>query len=295
MLFLIMVALIISEIGFIIPKFENLKEYMAFGIPSVPGNLATWIVNSSDLYVIGILLGTAFVGIYSPGYYLGSIITVFSAPLLIILPSVLSKYYDDNNFTEVRVILSYSLKYFLAIAIPSTFGISILSKPLLTILSTPEIASKGNMITPLIAISSLFFGVFIIIQQVIILEKKMKIIGQIWIISAILNLVLNFVLVPFVGIMGAAISTLLSFTLNLIFISYYTSKSIKLNIDVKFILKSIFSSIIMCFMIIEFNPIGIFNLMISIGICAMFYIIILLKLSGFDKGEIHFFKNMIKS
>jgi len=144
--FLIMASLIVSEIGIKIPKFTHIREYLAFGLPTIADNLSSWVVNSSDRYVIGIFLGTAFVGYYSPGYALGSMINMFFAPLGFMLPAVLSKYYDENNREGVKIVLRYSLKYFLLLAIPSAFGLSLLSKPILTILSTPEIASRGYLI-----------------------------------------------------------------------------------------------------------------------------------------------------
>jgi O-antigen/teichoic acid export membrane protein len=199
--FLIMASLIVSEIGIKIPKFAHIHEYLAFGIPTVPGNLSSWVVNSSDRYIIGIFLGTAFVGYYSPGYALGNMINMFVAPLGFMLPAVLSKYYDENNMNEVKTVLKYSLKYFLLLAIPSTFGISLLSKPLLTILSTTEIASQGYLITPFVALSALLLGAYAVIAQIIVLEKKTKITGAIWVMAAILNLGLNLIFVPYIGIL----------------------------------------------------------------------------------------------
>ena len=117
------------------------------------------MVDFSDRYVIGILIGTAFVGYYSPGYTLGNIILMFLAPFTFLLASLLSLYYDQNKIEEVELHLKYSLKYFLLIAIPAVFGLSILSKPLLTVLSTPEIAQNGYLITPIVAIGALIFGV----------------------------------------------------------------------------------------------------------------------------------------
>ena len=66
--FIIMVIFIISNIGFKIPEFLKIKEYLLFGLPTIPGNLSSWIVDSSDRYVIGIIMGAAFVGYYTPGY-----------------------------------------------------------------------------------------------------------------------------------------------------------------------------------------------------------------------------------
>ena len=292
--FLIMASLIISEIGIKIPKFTHIREYLAFGIPTVPGNLSSWVVNSSDRYVIGIFLGTAFVGYYSPGYTLGNIINMFMAPLSFMLPVVLSKYYDENNMKEVKTVLRYSLKYFLLLAIPSAFGLSLLSKPILTILSTPEIASQGYLITPFVAASALLFGTRAVIGQIIILEKKTKISGTTWVMAGILNLGLNLIFIPYIGILGAAITTLLAFALALILISFYSFKYLKFDIDFRSILKSIFASIVMSLVIIQWNPIGLLNVLIVIGVCAVVYAAILLLLKGVKKDEIKFFKELFK-
>jgi O-antigen/teichoic acid export membrane protein len=293
-IFLIMASLIISEIGIKIPKFTNIREYLAFGIPTVPGNLSSWVVNSSDRYVIGIFLGTAFVGYYSPGYALGNMINMFMAPLSFMLPAVLSKYYDENNMNEVKTVLRYALKYFLALGIPSALGLSLLSKPMLLILSTPEIASHGYLVTPFVAVGALLFGAGAVIVQIIVLEKKTKITGAIWIIAAILNLGLNLIFIPYMGILGAAITTLLAFALALILISFYSFKYIKFDFDFRFILKSIFASIVMSLVIIQWNPVGISNVLIVIGICAAVYATILLLLKGIKKEEIAFFRELFK-
>ncbi len=99
---LFLLSYVISRIGFKIPRFKNIREYLSFGIPTVPGNLSNWFVELSDRYVIGILLGVAFVGYYSPGYTLGSIITMFMAPFAFILPPLLSPLYDEKKMDEIK-------------------------------------------------------------------------------------------------------------------------------------------------------------------------------------------------
>ena len=292
--FLIMASLVISEIGIKIPKFTHIREYLAFGIPTVPGMLSSWVVNSSDRYVIGIFLSTAFVGYYSPGYALGSMINMFMAPLVFMLPAVLSKYYDENNMNEVKTVLKYSLKYFLLLAIPSAFGLSLLSKPMLMILSTPEIASQGYLITPFVAVSALLFGAFAVIAQGLYLAKRTDIGGKIWILAAISNLGLNIVFVPFIGIIGAAITTLIAFTFVFILATYYSFKYIRFDIDFSSISKSIFASIVMSLVIIQWNPIGLLNVLTVIGACAVVYAAILLLLKGIEKEEIKFFRELFK-
>lgn len=296
LVFLIMVSLIVSEIGIKIPKFTNLRDYIVFGLPTIPGNLSRWVVNSSDRYVIGILLGTAFVGYYSPGYTLGYAIYMFVAPLTIILPAILSKYYDEHKMREAKMVLKYSLKYFLLLAIPSSFGLSLLSEPLLEMLSTSAIAREGYLVTPFVAVGTVFFGASVIVNHVVIMEKKTAIMGSIYTLAAILNLGLSLVLVPYIGIVGAAIATLVAYLFVFIVGIYYSFKYLRFDVDLLFISKSIFASIAMSFVIIIWNPEGgLSNMMITIGVCAFIYAAILLLLRGMTKEELLFFKRLLRA
>ena len=296
-LFLIMGILIISEIGVVIPRFRNLREYLSFGLPTVPGNLSSWVVNSSDRYVIALFLGTAYVGYYSPGYTLGNVVSMFIAPLSFMLPAVLSKYYDDDNLSDVKTVLSYSMKYFLALAIPSVVGLSLLSKPLLTILSTPEIADQGYLITPFLALGGLLFGLYAIITQILVLEKKTGITGTIWIVAAVLNLGLNIIFVPRIGILGAAATTLVVYSLAFILSVYYSFKYLAFPVDGSFILKCLVAAAIMGVVVViggaQMSG-GLVGIILLVGISALVYGAGLFILKGFKKEEIHFFRGLLR-
>ena len=291
-IFLIMISFIILNIGFKLPKLKNLREYLSFGLPTVPAYLSYWTVDSSDRYIIGILLGTAFVGYYNPGYTLGSIIALIYAPFAFLLPSILPKYYDENNIKKVRIFLEYSLKYFLLFAIPAAFGLSVLSKQVLIILTTTAIASNGYLITPFVALSSLLFGISGIINNLIILKKKTKIMGMIWIIAAILNLGLNIILIPYLGIIGAAVTTLLTYSIAFILTIFYLTKIFKFDFELIYILKSVTSSVIMSTIIFLIYPKGILNISITIILAIIIYIFLMFIMKGIDKKEIEIIREI---
>ena len=296
-LLIIMSILIVSEIGVAVPKFRHLREYLSFGLPTVPGNLSSWVVNSSDRYMVALFLGTAYVGYYSPGYSLGNIVNMFIAPLSFMLPAVLSKHYDDGNLKDVKTVLSYSMKYFLALAIPSVVGLSLLSKPLLTILSTPEIAEQGYLITPFLALTGLLFGLFAIIAEILVLEKKTSITGTIWILAAVLNLGLNIIFVPRIGIMGAAATTLVAYSLAFILSAYYSFKYLVFPVDGSFILKCLVAATIMGAVVViggaQMSG-GLLGIFLLVGVSALVYGAGLLVLRGFKKEEIRFFRGLLR-
>jgi O-antigen/teichoic acid export membrane protein len=292
LIFSAMIYFTVSDVGVSFPKFTNIREYLNFGMPTIPGNLSSWIVNSSNRYVIGLLMGTTFVGYFSPGYTLGNMINLFIAPLSFILPAALSKHYDEHETEEVKAILGFSLKFFLALGIPTAFGLSILSQSILNVLSTPEIAAQGYLITPFMALGALFLGAYAIVAQVMVLEKNTALTGKIWIIAAFLNLGFSFLLIKYVGIIGGAVATLISFSFAFIAASYYAKKSIKISFHFNFVVKSLVASLAMSLMLLTLRPDGATGLALSIAIGALIYFIVLFVLKGFTDEEISFIKAM---
>jgi len=290
-----MTALVLYKIGFSTPRFINTKKYISFSIPLLPSNFSSWIINSSDRYLITIFLGTAFVGYYAPGYTLGSFIQMFASPFSFILPPVLSKYFDEKNIDQVKKILKYSIKYYLLITIPAIFGLSILSKSILRILTTPEISTFGYLITPFTAVSYLIYGVQGIIGNILIINNKTKIAGLAVSLSAIVNLSLNVFLIPIIGINGAALTTLIGFLINFIITVYYSAKYIKFDSNLKFIMKSLVSSSIMSLLIFYLNPFNLNDLLFTIAVSAGLYFVIIFLFKGINKEEIRFFLNLLKN
>jgi O-antigen/teichoic acid export membrane protein len=277
---------IVAEIGFTIPTFKHVRQHLAYGLPLVPGSLSAWVVNSSDRYLIAFFLGAAAVGYYSPGYNLGGAIGMVAAPLWTLLPPVLSKYYDENNIADVRTILTYSLKYYVGIALPCVFALSILSKPLLLMLTTQQIATNGYLVTPFVAAGTALLGVYTVLVTVIALKKKTAIIGTVWLLCAALNFGLNLVLIPYLGLVGAALTTFLAFLLAFLLITYYSLRQFKFDVSKGFILKSFCGSSIIALFLLLWNPSGLLSILASIALAAVMYLAILLALRGFTIQEL---------
>jgi O-antigen/teichoic acid export membrane protein len=284
--FAVVLYLIVAQIGFAIPKLRRVREYLAFGLPLLPGVVSGWIVNSSDRYLIALFLGAAAVGYYSPGYALGSILSMVAAPLASLLPPVLFKHYDDNEIADVRTIMKYSLKYYFGIVLPCVFAMSVLSKPLLLVLTTKQIAENGYLVTPLVAAGAAVAGASSVIVLILMLEKKTAIIGTISIFSAVLNFGLNLVLIPYLGFIGAALTTFLAFLLVFVVTLHYSLKLFTFDVNYGFIVKSVCGSCIIALFLFLWNPSGLLSIVLAIALAAAIYLTILLVLRGFTIQEI---------
>jgi O-antigen/teichoic acid export membrane protein len=283
-----------SQIGLRRPHFSRLKGYLSFGVPTIPGNVSSWVVASSDRYVIGYFLGAASIGTYSAGYGLGSLIMMAATVLGLVLPPALSKLYDEGRMDEVKTHLSYSLKYVLALAMPYVFGAAILAQPVLRLFSTAEIASQGYLVVPLIALSILFYAAYVPVVQILVLVKKTRITAAVWISCALVNLGLNILVVPRWGILGAAVTTLIAYALALGLTTYYGFREFRFPIDWRFVIKSLIASGAMAAALWAIAPKGTSATILTIVAGIAIYGAVLFLLKGFKKGEFKFFRELFQ-
>jgi O-antigen/teichoic acid export membrane protein len=287
-------CLVLRELGVVMPTFVNARTYLHFGAPLVLGDLSSWTVNASDRYLIGILLGTVAVGYYSPAYAVGSGISLLAYPFVTMLPSVLTEHYEDRSLEDVRSVLEYSLKYYCGLAIPCVFAVSILSKPLLLIIATPEIAANAYFVTPFVAAATVFVGAYEVLLQGLALKKKTALVGSVWMISAAVNIGLNLVLIPYLGIVAAALTTLVAYMTAFTLTATYSLREFKFTIRGGFVLKSVCASLVGSIVLVLWHPLGLANVLVSVSCAAAVYLGILYVLKGITGEEVRFFFSVLR-
>lgn len=295
MITMVILYRVMLDIGVKIPSFSYLREHIAFGLPTIFGNFSDWIVSSSDRYLIGYFLGVIYVGYYNPAYSIVSVINIFLWPLIFLLPARLSELYDGGDMVRIKSYFRYSLKYYLLLAIPSIFGLSALSGPLLTILSTPEIAENAWSVVPIVGAGVGVYGVYAIISQAFVLEKKTSFIARLWMVVATVNFVLNMVAIPYLGINGAALTTLIAYILALAVTVRYAMKFFTIPFNLSDVLKSILSGAVMYLIVSGLNPSGMVGILFTVAAGAAVYIALIFLLRTFDGEEIEMFRSLLRS
>jgi O-antigen/teichoic acid export membrane protein len=282
---------IIKEIGIIIPKFIYIREYLNFSLPLTPNSLIRWVTDSSDRYLVTFFLGLGSVGVYSAAYSIGWLIQLLIAPIQFILYPELSKLYDEGKNDQVNLYLSYSLRYFLMLAIPAVFGLAALAKPLLRILTSESFVS-GWSIIPLIAFAGLLAGVFQILINITHLVKQTKFNFYILLIASLTNIILNLYLIPIYGITGAATATVISYLSMVSICSVISRKYMSVEINLLSITKILIASIFMHYVVSLINPHDTIFLLISVIVGIIIYILSLYALKVFTNKEKLYFKHI---
>lgn len=198
----------------------DLKEMLCFGLPLVPGGLGTWILTVSDRYFLLVLSTTHELGLYSLGYKFGLIVQG-----LIVGPFTLAWapfFWSTAKEENAKEVYSSVLTYFVLVAMFVALGLSVLSKEVLVVMTTPPFYGAYKVI-PLIALSYVLYGCYYILGAGFNLAKKTKYVPFIVGVGAAMNLGLNFLLIPNYGMMGAAVATLISYSM-LPMGSYFVSR-----------------------------------------------------------------------
>lgn len=276
------------------PTFENIPAYLGFGVPLLPASLGYWVSNLSDRYIIGFLMNVSSVGIYSVGYGIGGLVYFMLGPMAGVLLPDLSALYDQGQIEELERRFCRVLKYYLALGIPAVIGLAILSKPLVLLLSTSEFVSAANVII-LVAIGVFFFAVFGLYSQLLSVLKSVRTLSLLWIGMAIMNISLNFLLIPKFGIIGAAVATLVSFLLGAILAVAYIRKRFHISFRGNWLSKIALSSIIMAIVVHLIPADSIFMLIAAVLAGVVIYSGCLIGSGFVDQSERLLLKEILAS
>jgi len=116
--------------------------------------------------------------------------------------------------------------------------------------------------------------------------------SAVWAIGALMNFGLNLLLIPFLGIIGAALTTLLAFACTFALTTAFSFQSFRFNISASFIVKSVCASLVMSLVLLFWGPAGLLALLEALPLSATVYLATLFVLGGLTIQEIRFFYNM---
>ena len=236
--FLCLTPILIKNLHLHLINFKLIKKMFLFGLPFLPSSLLFIITGMSDRWLIKYYLNLEQVGLYGAGYKVGSAISI--AVLAFNLswqPYYLKQYKSKDFHLNINII---SNVFFICLIFLTT-GLS-LFWPLLIKININgyyligEAFWKGGVIVPWVAFGYFFYGMFILQSPSIYLCNKQAWSPLFWLIGASSNILINIILIPALGILGAAISSLFSYLFMFVFIYYKNQLWLKNNFIDTFLL-----------------------------------------------------------
>lgn len=218
-----------------------LKQLLVIAIPLLPNFLIYWIFNSCDKLMITNMIGIGAAGIYSVGSKLGHasqlIYTAFAGGWQFFAFSTMKE--DNQVESNSRI-----FEYLGLISFVATSFICAWSYGLFQLLFTPEYLS-GYIVAPYLFLAPLLQLLFqVACNQFLVVKKTWP---NFFILSAgaVLNIIINYILIPVMGIEGAAIATLMGYVVSDIICVIVLCKMKLMVVSKRFILSSVLMSTFM--------------------------------------------------
>jgi O-antigen/teichoic acid export membrane protein len=260
---------------------SHLDGLLSFSVWTFLSSGGALVFTYADTILIGQFMTEADVGIYRVAYQLTSIASFMVIAFHTVLYPRISKWHAEDDIPMIEYSLKRSFTYSLLLAVPVTAGGILLSDKLLFYLYGASFVSS----TPVLAI--LLFvqiaNIFLYLQTMCLnAMDRPRVSFYITAVSAILNIVLNIVLIPPLGIAGAAIASLATMSLNAVLAYLMLRTSLKVRIDLQSSVNLVISALGMSVFLVVFTylfPIRDFiDLGLTVGIGAILYFGIVLKI-----------------
>lgn len=234
LIFLILAFTIPSALNAMYASYTVFHRYQVTAVPRFDAPTFVWLSKITipfalaaifarvysyiDTLLLGHFLGSEAVGFYSTPYKITFAFQFIPLALTAALYPRLSEYFVHHK-EKFSVILTDSLKYLLIVSVPIAIGIAVLARPLIVLLYKEDFLPS---VLPLqIIIVSLIFS-FASFPVGAALNAGNKQVTQTTIVGIVMvvNIIMNVILIPKIGVVGAALSALIG-NILLTVIGYY--------------------------------------------------------------------------
>lgn len=219
------VSLVLCYICFrkhrVIWNIRYVKYGLNIGVPIVFHSLSHSLLTQSDRVMMQKMdVGNSTIGIYSLYY---SFVSVLGTLLTALNNSWCPFYYDDlqnESWNKLNNKIKNYTEFFSVLAI----GFLLVAKEISCILADSSYWAGANII-PILVVSIYFIFMYQFFVNYELFYKKTKIIAMGTCMAAIVNIILNYILIPYYGMYGAAFATTMSYVF-LFVVHYFIVKKI---------------------------------------------------------------------
>lgn len=208
-------------------KFINIL--ITYSVPLIPNAVIWWFINSSSRYFILFYMGVSANGIFAVANKIPSLLTMVS--------NIFNQAWQMSAFEEIGTdgkngFFSSVFERYMEILVLGTAGLLICLKPLMKIMVSSSYYSSWKYI-PLLSLAVVLSSYSSFLGTNYLAAKNTKGIFFSSILGGVVSIILNFILVPVLGINGVGISICISFAITCIYRFWDTKKIIRFILPMK--------------------------------------------------------------
>lgn len=191
--------------------------------PLMFSGLLLYLLNWTDVIILGIMLDDKQVGIYNIAFKVGSVGFLVIVSVSTIITPKIAELYGDNKFVELKKLIHNSTRFIAVLSIPIVIVIILLRNYILSFFGSEALLGSTTLI--IVSLGVLFSAIIGNADQILNMTNNQKILRNITIICFFINVILNIILIPYYGIEGSAYASLVTnIILNLLCLYYIKKK-----------------------------------------------------------------------
>lgn len=225
---------------------DILKELMDYGMPLMGNQLATSVLNKSDIYIITIALGASAAGIYQTNYSLiATAFTLLNASVMRGCYPTILRAWSEGKKDDVQRLLNEAVRMYMLVAIPAVAGVFAVSDSAAFALFDSEYV-EGHIVMFWVALGMMFLGLTEYSIKHWELNANTNAIFKRSLIGGAVNVGLNLVLVKLTGsYFIASVTTFIGFFVYFVLARYGTRNYLKWEIKPRRFFNILLSAVIM--------------------------------------------------
>jgi O-antigen/teichoic acid export membrane protein len=196
-----------KTVGFRLVDRGLLKQMLHFSVPLMPAGLALWALNVADRFQVQSLTSRADLGSYSVAAKIALSIMLLIAAFQTAWPAFANSMPTEDETRDVyRLVLSYW-------AMVMGWGVVVISllTPIYVHHSLPRSVWNASPVVPMLMLGAVLYGAYLILNAGVNRSKKTRFTPVVTGVSALVNVGLNFWMIPRWGIDGAGASTVIGY------------------------------------------------------------------------------------
>src|ERR671933_688468 len=198
------------------------REMNRFGMPLVPSQLALWTLTFSDRFFIAKLKGQTEVGHYSVGVRIASAALLLLAAFRLAWPAFAYSIEDED---EAKQTYGFVLTYLLFVFCWAAVGLGLLAPWIVRLLTGRAEFHEGARVVPLTAFAVAALGGYIVVSIGIGRARRTQFNWVVTGVAAVVDVALNFALVPSFGMIGAAVAGVSAYTSMFVLMSLHAQRT----------------------------------------------------------------------
>jgi O-antigen/teichoic acid export membrane protein len=207
------------------------RTCIAFGLPLVAYEWAFGILGSTDRLMVRNYLGADALGFYAVASGLAQHANdLLIAPLTLALTPLYMRLWNTEGREKTISFLTQALDVYLMAAVGILAITAASASHIVVLLASSKYAGAHHLIPVLLA-AFLIFAMNIFLGAGFFIHKRTVYLAGLLMISAVLNLGLNRILLPQIGLAGGAVATLVSYTIFVLWLARASRSVLPLRIN----------------------------------------------------------------